>query len=66
MAAKSTFSFASFSFASSVNFSTMQRFEEDEYDMQLRAVLKADEFARFQAKRAAQKRGRRLGKRPTH
>ena len=66
MAAKSTFSFASFSFASSVNFPTMQRFEEDDSDGQLRAVLKADEFAKFQAKRAAQKRGRRLGKRPNY
>ena len=41
----------------------MQRFE-DESDVQLRTVLKADEYAKFQAKRVAHKRGRRLGKRP--
>ncbi|WP_262906031.1 hypothetical protein [Hymenobacter terricola] len=42
----------------------MQRFREDETDAQLRTVLKADEYARFQAKRAAYKRVRRSGRRP--
>ncbi|MDO7854127.1 hypothetical protein [Hymenobacter convexus] len=42
----------------------MQRYQEDEFDSQLRAVLKADEFAKFRAKRAAQKRAFRPGRRP--
>jgi hypothetical protein len=41
----------------------MQRFE-DEFDNQLRSVLKADEYAKFQAKRAAQQRAR-PGRRPS-
>lgn len=41
----------------------MQRFEDD-FDTQLRTVLKADEYAKFQAKRAAQQRVRRPGRRP--
>ncbi|WP_262895748.1 hypothetical protein [Hymenobacter ruricola] len=42
----------------------MSRFEEDEVDAQLRAVLKADEYARLQAKRAARQRANRPGRRP--
>ena len=41
----------------------MQR-SEDEFETQLRAVLKADEYAKFQAKRAAHQRVRRPGRRP--
>ncbi|GAB2849841.1 hypothetical protein GCM10027044_06220 [Hymenobacter ruber] len=41
----------------------MQRFE-DEFDTQLRSVLKADEYAKLQAQRAAQRRARRHGRRP--
>lgn len=41
----------------------MQRFEDDTDD-QLRAVLKPDEYAKVQAKRAAHKRVRRPGRRP--
>ncbi|MEL5996043.1 hypothetical protein [Hymenobacter segetis] len=43
----------------------MQRFE-DEFDIQLRSVLKADEYAKLQAQRAAQRRARRHGRRPTN
>ena len=42
----------------------MSRFEEDESDFQLRSVLKADEYAKLQAKRAAQQRAHRPGRRP--
>ncbi|WP_262896000.1 hypothetical protein [Hymenobacter rubidus] len=42
----------------------MQRFLEDEFAAELRTVLKADEYAKFQAKRAAQKRAQRPGRRP--
>lgn len=40
----------------------MQRFENDA-DADLRAVLKADEYARVQAQRTAQKRAYRQGRR---
>lgn len=41
----------------------MQRFEDDSDDL-LRTVLKANEYARFQAKRAVRKRTRLSGRRP--
>lgn len=41
----------------------MQRFE-DEFDNQLRSVLKADEYAKVQAKRVAHQRAKRPGRRP--
>lgn len=41
----------------------MQRFEDDADDL-LRRVLKAEEYAKFQAKRAARKRVRLSGRRP--
>jgi hypothetical protein len=42
---------------------SMQRFEDDA-DTDLRAVLKADEYARVRAQRTAQKRAYRQGRRP--
>lgn len=43
----------------------MPHFEfEGDSDSQLRTVLKADEYARLQAQRVAQKRARRPGRRP--
>ena len=41
----------------------MQRFEDASEDL-LRTVLKANEYARFQAKRAVRKRARLSGRRP--
>ncbi|MDO3417194.1 hypothetical protein Q3A66_19165 [Hymenobacter sp. BT770] len=41
----------------------MQRFEDDSDDL-LRTVLKANEYARVQAKRIARKRVRLSGRRP--
>ncbi|WP_216680091.1 hypothetical protein [Hymenobacter siberiensis] len=46
-------------------FFAVQRFE-DEFDTQLRLLLKADEYARLQAKPAAQRRARRPGRRPAN
>lgn len=37
---------------------------EDEKDHQLRTLLKADEYARFQAQENARKRAYRQGRRP--
>jgi len=42
----------------------MQRFPEDDSDTQLRTVLKADEYARLRAQRAAQQKAHRPGRRP--
>lgn len=41
----------------------MQRFEDDSDDL-LRAVLKANEYARFLARRVVRKRARLSGRRP--
>jgi hypothetical protein len=41
----------------------MQRYEDDTDDL-LRTVLKANEYARFQAKRAVRTRARVSGRRP--